>query len=90
MLSAVYEENPASHICSWKKYSVFKVFSDNFMYMYKFLIQPQNSTSFLLKSISLSHTSNKSLPVHDLVTSGIGHLKNTSSLGYAGLPNAGI
>lgn len=60
------------------------------------MIQPQNLMSFRLKSIDLK-LQMKLVPMYDYatsdtdyVTSDTGHLKNTHSLSFAGLPNVDI
>lgn len=45
------------------------------------------SYSFTLKSFGLSSILNELPPMYDIVTSHIGHLKNTDSLTNAGLVN---
>lgn len=52
-------------------------------------IVPCFSSIVTLKSIDLSCTLNL-LSMHDSVTSYIGHLENTGSLSYAGLPNVDV
>ena len=59
------------------------------MYICKFMTRPQNLMSFRLKYIDLK-LQMKLLPMYDYVTSDTGHLKNTHSLSFAGLPNVDI
>lgn len=67
-----------------------KAFPGIYIYTYLQIYDTNSKRCGFQNRIHWSYTLKNLLPIYDFITSGIGHLKNTGSLGFVSLPNVDI